>query len=89
MCIAINLTCIQSILLFEHSNIYLGFMHLDNNSLNDYLTMRYQQAVNTLEQAQNTFIELEPFKDQLTNDQKDMYESMSTGLRNANSEIRN
>ena len=64
-------------------------MHLDNNSLHDYLTMRYQQAVNTLEQAQNTFIELEQFKDQLTNDQKDMYESMSTGLRNANSEIRN
>tara|TARA_B100001093_G_C26475294_1_gene862448 strand:+ start:352 stop:546 length:195 start_codon:yes stop_codon:yes gene_type:complete len=64
-------------------------MHLDNNSLNDYLTMRYQQAVNTLEQAQNTFIELEPFKDQLNEEQRDMYESMSTGLKNANSEIRN
>ena len=64
-------------------------MHLDNNSLNDYLTMRYQQAVNTLEEAQNTFIELEQFKDQLNEEQRDMYESMSTGLKNANSEIRN
>ena len=64
-------------------------MHLDNESLNDYLTMRYQQAVNTLEQAQNTFIELEPYFSSLNDDQKDMMQSMSIGLRNANSTIRN
>ena len=64
-------------------------MHLDNKSLNDYLTMRYQQAVNTLEQAQNTFIELEPYFSSLNDDQKDMMQSMSIGLRNANSTIRN
>ena len=64
-------------------------MHLDNKSLNDYLTMRYQQAVNTLEQAQNTFIELEPYFSSMNEEQKDMMQSMSTGLRNANSTIRN
>jgi hypothetical protein len=64
-------------------------MHLDNKSLNDYLTMRYQQAVNTVEQAQNTFIELEPYFSSMTDDQKDMMQSMSIGLRNANSTIRN
>ena len=64
-------------------------MHLDNESLNDYLTMRYQQAVNTLEQAQKTFIELEPYFSSLNDDQKDMMQSMSIGLRNANSTIRN
>jgi len=64
-------------------------MHLDNESLNDYLTMRYQQAVNTLEQAQNTFIELEPYFSSMTDEQKDMMQSMSIGLRNANSTIRN
>ena len=64
-------------------------MHLDNESLNDYLTMRYQQAVNTVEQAQNTFIELEPYFASMNDEQKDMMQSMSTGLRNANSTIRN
>ena len=64
-------------------------MHLDNKSLNDYLTMRYQQAVNTLEQAQNTFIELEPYFSLMNDEQKDMMQSMSIGLRNANSTIRN
>ena len=64
-------------------------MHLDNKSLNDYLTMRYQQAVNTLEQAQNTFIELEPYFASINDEQKDMMQSMSIGLRNANSTIRN
>ena len=64
-------------------------MHLDNKSLNDYLTMRYQQAVNTLEQAQNTFIELEPYFSSLNDDQKDMMQSMSIDLRNAYSTIRN
>ena len=64
-------------------------MHLDNKSLNDYLTMRYQQAVNTVEQAQNTFIELEPYFASMNDEQKDMMQSMSTGLRNANSTIRN
>ena len=64
-------------------------MHLDNKSLNDYLTMRYQQAVNTLEQAQNTFIELEPYFASMNDEQKDMMQSMSIGLRNANSTIRN
>ena len=64
-------------------------MHLDNKSLNDYLTMRYQQAVNTVEQAQNTFIELEPYFSSMNDEQKDMMQSMSTGLRNANSTIRN
>ena len=64
-------------------------MHLDNESLNDYLTMRYQQAVNTLEQAQKTFIELEPYFSSLNDDQKDMMQSMSIDLRNAYSTIRN
>ena len=64
-------------------------MHLDNKSLNDYLTMRYQQAVNTVEQAQNTFIELEPYFSSMNDEQKDMMQSMSIGLRNANSTIRN
>ena len=64
-------------------------MHLDNKSLNDYLTMRFQQAVNTVEQAQNTFIELEPYFASMNDEQKDMMQSMSTGLRNANSTIRN
>ena len=64
-------------------------MHLDNKSLNDYLTMRYQQAVNTLEQAQNTFIELEPYFSSMNDEQKDMMQSMSIGLRNANSTILN
>ena len=64
-------------------------MQINNESLNDYLTMRYQQAVNTLEQAQNTFIELEPYFSSMTDEQKDMMQSMSIGLRNANSTIRN
>ena len=51
--------------------------------------MRYQQAVNTLEQAQNTFIELEPYFSSLNDDQKDMMQSMSIDLRNAYSTIRN
>tara|TARA_R100000234_G_scaffold92151_1_gene60315 strand:- start:430 stop:642 length:213 start_codon:yes stop_codon:yes gene_type:complete len=68
---------------------YFGFMHLDNESLNDYLTMRYQQAVNTLEQAQKTFIELEPYFSSLNDDQKDMMQSMSIDLKNAYSTIRN
>ena len=64
-------------------------MQINNESLNDYLTMRYQQAVNTLEQAQNTFIELEPYFSSMNDEQKDMMQSMSIGLRNANSTIRN
>ena len=51
--------------------------------------MRYQQAVNTVEQAQNTFIELEPYFSSMNDEQKDMMQSMSIGLKNANSTIRN
>ena len=83
------MTCRQYLLLFRISKKLLGLMHLDNESLNDYLTMRYQQAVNTLEQAQNTFIELEPYFASMNDEQKDMMQSMSIGLRNANSTIRN
>ena len=63
-------------------------MHKDNVSLFDYLTMRYHQTVEQHESALKVFIELEPHFHILSEDQKSMVESMSTGLRNAQSEIK-
>ena len=62
-------------------------MHPNNESLFDYLTMRYHQTVEQHELALKVFIELEPHFHTLSEDQKSMVESMSTGLRNAQSEI--
>ena len=62
-------------------------MHQNNESLFDYLTMRYHQTVEQHESALKVFIELEPHFHTLSEDQKSMVESMSTGLRNAQSEI--
>ena len=63
-------------------------MHPNNESLFDYLTMRYHQTVEQHESALKVFIELEPHFYTLSDDQKSMVQSMSTGLRNAQSEIK-
>lgn len=63
-------------------------MHPDNDSLFDYLTMRYHQTVEQNESALKVFIELEPHFSSLSEDQQSMVQSMSSGLRNIQSEIR-
>ena len=62
-------------------------MHPNNESLFDYLTMRYHQTVEQNESALKVFIELEPHFSSLSEDQKSMVQSMSSGLRNIQSEI--
>lgn len=63
-------------------------MHPDNESLFDYLTMRYHQTVEQNESALKVFIELEPYFSSLSEEQKSMVQSMSSGLRNIQSEIK-
>ena len=63
-------------------------MHPDNDSLFDYLTMRYHQTVEQNESALKVFIELEPHFSSLSEDQQSMVQSMSSGLRNIQSEIK-
>jgi len=63
-------------------------MHQNNESLFDYLTMRYHQTVEQHESALKVFIELEPHFHTLSEDQKAMVQSMSSVLRNAQSEIK-
>lgn len=63
-------------------------MHPNNDSLFDYLTMRYHQTVEQNESALKVFIELEPHFSSLSEDQKSMVQSMSSGLRNIQSEIK-
>lgn len=63
-------------------------MHPDNESLFDYLTMRYHQTVEQNESALKVFIELEPHFSSLSEEQKSMVQSMSSGLRNIQSEIK-
>nr|BAR36187.1 hypothetical protein [uncultured Mediterranean phage uvMED] len=63
-------------------------MHPNNESLFDYLTMRYHQTVEQNESALKVFIELEPHFSSLSEDQKSMVQSMSSGLRNIQSEIK-